>query len=536
MASATPPTKEYTTKQVLAESLWITIAWEWIQTFLGRAVDMVLWITMIVACVQLIPGVSLPPIVSNTSFVIQFIALDVGGLGLKSLCERYKLPHNSFAYRIAISLIVVTLVTVTFAGIEHAFPTMSQQVITVVEVILVVIRSLLTVFYGVAVRSMKSLENAELDHIADLEQEVGSLRVQLDNEQDRVSTLQEQLKRHEQQSTLLQKELRSAQQEMSQLQQDFTNEQQRASNLQEELSTGQGDTTTLRKQLSTAISEVETLKGHLEDKGRSLDQVQQRLAAEQQRSATLSNELDAGQGDTTSLRRQLGVALSDAELLRSQLESKGVEVGSLKELLAGNSGHLRQQLETEQATSVTLRQDLQSVKLQVVDLTSQLAEATRYREKLQNAEGQVQDLASKLDQKDEELVVVSNHLRSAKLTIVKLQEVEKQVENLTTELQEKEQECERAKGQISQLTVKLRESKSVKESTLSQGNITSIDQARVKVKASDNEIIAYMKEHPGMKVPEVASHFEVTPRTIYNVLKRQETGDETCETEAVGEA
>jgi hypothetical protein len=72
----------------------------------------------------------------------------------------------------------------------------------------------------------------------------------------------------------------------------------------------------------------------------------------------------------------------------------------------------------------------------------------------------------------------------------------------------------------------------VKESTLSQGNITSIDQARVKVKASDSEIIAYMKEHPSLKVPEVANHFEVTPRTIYNVLKRQETGEE----EAVGES
>jgi len=75
----------------------------------------------------------------------------------------------------------------------------------------------------------------------------------------------------------------------------------------------------------------------------------------------------------------------------------------------------------------------------------------------------------------------------------------------------------------------------MKMDALSQGNITSIDQVRVKVKASDTEVLAYMKEHLDMKVPEVASHFEVTPRTIYNVLKRQQRS-ENSESDAVGQS
>ena len=40
----------------LKESTWITASWEWLQKLLGRAVDAVLWTTMIFAGYQLIPG------------------------------------------------------------------------------------------------------------------------------------------------------------------------------------------------------------------------------------------------------------------------------------------------------------------------------------------------------------------------------------------------------------------------------------------------------------------------------------------------
>src|SRR5215472_1897436 len=98
--------QEYTREEIIKESLWITIAWEWVQKLLGRAVDAVLWVTMVFAGYQLIPGVPQPyQVVSIVMFVAQFVALDIGGLALNQMAKSQGLPKRSFSRIVAYILI-----------------------------------------------------------------------------------------------------------------------------------------------------------------------------------------------------------------------------------------------------------------------------------------------------------------------------------------------------------------------------------------------------------------------------------------------
>ncbi len=112
--------------EMLKDSSWFTIAWEWFQTLLGRICDFVLWVTMIFACYQLIPGAPLPPQqLSITMFVLQFVALDIGGLSLLQIARRRGLDRYGYVSWIAYILIGITLVTIAYAGIQHAIPGLS---------------------------------------------------------------------------------------------------------------------------------------------------------------------------------------------------------------------------------------------------------------------------------------------------------------------------------------------------------------------------------------------------------------------------
>ena len=117
-------------KQSLGDSSWFTVAWEWFQTLLGRVCDFVLWVTMIFACYQLIPGAPLPsPQVSVVMFVLQFVALDIGGLSLLQIARRRGLERWSYVCWIAYILIGITLITIAYSGIQHAVPGLNPQVI-----------------------------------------------------------------------------------------------------------------------------------------------------------------------------------------------------------------------------------------------------------------------------------------------------------------------------------------------------------------------------------------------------------------------
>jgi hypothetical protein len=222
---------EYTWGDRLKDSSWVTIAWEWLQSLLGRAVDFVLWVTMIFACYQLIPGAPMPSqALSVFTFVLQFVALDIGGMSLNQIGQRHGLDRWSYTRVVAYACIFVTLVTIVFAGIQHAM-TVPQDVTNWVEIILVVARSILTVLYGQAVRALKFVEQVGNDQVAKLEEEVSKLRVQLDSEQRKVSSGHFSL-------STLQLELDRAVAEVSSLRVQLDGKNQQIASLQETLGSG----------------------------------------------------------------------------------------------------------------------------------------------------------------------------------------------------------------------------------------------------------------------------------------------------------
>jgi predicted RNase H-like nuclease (RuvC/YqgF family) len=144
---------------------------------------------MICSCYQLIPGASQPlSSISSLVFILQFIGLDVGGLGLNKAAQQQGLLRLSYARVIAYILIGITLVTVAYAGIEHAVQ-MDAHVTAWMEVCLVVARSIMTVLYGQAIHSLKHQGQSSRERIEELEQEVSSLRVQMAQRQHEVDTL-----------------------------------------------------------------------------------------------------------------------------------------------------------------------------------------------------------------------------------------------------------------------------------------------------------------------------------------------------------
>jgi molecular chaperone GrpE (heat shock protein) len=293
---------EYTWKEMLKDSSWVTIAWEWLQSLLGRLVDFILWVTMIFACYQLIPGAPMPAqSISVFMFVMQFIALDIGGMSLNQIGQRHGLNRWSYTRVVAYACIFVTLVTIVFAGIQHAMH-VSKDVTTWIEVTLVIARSVLTVLYGQAVRAIKTIEQTEDDRVAMLEQEVSTLRIQLDTQQKRVST---------------------GQQEVSNLRSQLDSKQKEVSRLSVQLDI-------VQTQLDGKHQELGSIKETFISGQQWQEQrAQQLLEAEQRRVSTLQEQLDSQQEkmlrvqqEASNLRLQLMTERAKLSAFQEQLDSK----------------------------------------------------------------------------------------------------------------------------------------------------------------------------------------------------------------------
>jgi hypothetical protein len=279
---------EDTWKDMLKDSSWVTIAWEWLQSLLGRTVDFILWVTMIFACYQLIPGAPMPAQgVSVFMFVMQFIALDIGGMSLNQIGQRHRLGTWSYTRVVAYACISVTLLTMIFAGIQHAM-TVDPEMTKCVEVTLVIARSILTVLYGQAVRAIKVVEQTEDDRVATLEEEVSNLRSQLDAAQGLASELRSRLQERERAYSSLVSEREVLTLQMSLKQQELAGlrdlasggqdwAQQHLTKLQERLDAEQDTTHQLRLQLQTLELQKSEMTASLRTAKRQIEDLQREL-------------------------------------------------------------------------------------------------------------------------------------------------------------------------------------------------------------------------------------------------------------------
>jgi hypothetical protein len=254
MTAPIQPSQAVTWQERLKDSSWVTIGWEWLQALLGRSVDFVLWTTMIFSCYQLIPGAPQPATeVSTCMFILQFIALDVGGLGLNRLAEQQGLNRWAYARVVAYILIGITLVTISYVGIEHAVK-VPAGVTSWIEAMLVIARSIMTVLYGQAIHSLKAQEESTRERLAELEE--------------RAPAQQEELEHKQQEASSLRVQVNTVQGEMSRV--------------QEQLDREQHATSTLRVQLNTAQIEAGTLRAQLEGKQQELERMHEAVSSEQE--------------------------------------------------------------------------------------------------------------------------------------------------------------------------------------------------------------------------------------------------------------
>ncbi len=144
----------------LVRSNYVTAITDWFMGFAGKWAELVLYGTVLYSCAELYPGVHLPAGLSLGVFLVQLGALDIGGLSLAKLAKQAREDGNAAgainAERLSKWLIGIMLVGVVTVGLEHALPVMLPAwIITSINVLLVVARSICAVLYGRVVHDLK---------------------------------------------------------------------------------------------------------------------------------------------------------------------------------------------------------------------------------------------------------------------------------------------------------------------------------------------------------------------------------------------
>lgn len=169
----------------LARSTYVTAITDWFLTFVGKAAHLVLILTTLYTSAELLPGVTFPTLVNNAVFLVQMLALDVGGLGLAKLAMQARDQGNDAGARQAetlsrwlIRIVIASLVTVALEQTIRAFPgsaalsTIMAGVTTAIGGILTIARAICAVHYGRVMHLLRAHEAQPACSVPDLEQVV----------------------------------------------------------------------------------------------------------------------------------------------------------------------------------------------------------------------------------------------------------------------------------------------------------------------------------------------------------------------------
>jgi predicted transcriptional regulator len=151
-------------KRALAQSTYITAAWNWFMILAGKAAEPVLVASVLYASVKLLPIVHFPPQFDVAVFIAQFVALDIGGLSLNKLADQAKQDGNDkgalHAKRLSIALVVIMLTGVIMAGVNQVV-TLDSHVATVIDTILLIARAVMAVLYSRVIHSLRGVETEQ---------------------------------------------------------------------------------------------------------------------------------------------------------------------------------------------------------------------------------------------------------------------------------------------------------------------------------------------------------------------------------------
>ncbi|GAC1694659.1 MAG: hypothetical protein PVS3B3_18880 [Ktedonobacteraceae bacterium] len=336
--------------KVVSETLEVAKAWG------AYIAEWVLLLCLIMNIVQMFPIV--PAVVGNVVLVIQAISLDIAGFGLTSMGAHARRNGNQKAALRAsvmgwalISLMILTVILVT---VPFVWPD-TKNFAADCDKFMILLRVIVTVFYGHVVHSVRSDNKTQEIQTANLAQEVSTLQKEVDTLRPQVDTLSGHLQKKSQEVDTLQKNLSTAQQQVS--------------TLENELSSGGNNNAVLRKQLSEVQVEVEALRVQLDGKQRELAGMREMVESGQDwketRITTLQKELETEQGNALTLRRQLNAAQSETNTLQVQLDGRLQELAGLRQQVKDSQdwqfttlSPLQQKLENELTQSATLRRQL----------------------------------------------------------------------------------------------------------------------------------------------------------------------------------
>ena len=184
----------------MARSEIITDAWEVTKTYAGRIAEWVLFACMIMNIIEILPGVTLWPSLSNIVLGTQVVMLDVGGFSLASMGDHARQQGDEQAARRAsitgAFLIGIMILTLLLVSIGLLWP-LTRPYTNMAEKGLILVRVIMTVIYGHVIHSLRRATTNAQPTPSQIEALTATFNQQLSSE---LSRVQENL--HRQLSTL----------------------------------------------------------------------------------------------------------------------------------------------------------------------------------------------------------------------------------------------------------------------------------------------------------------------------------------------
>lgn len=148
-------------KSSFATSSWLTAIWEWFLGLAARAVQPVLFVTVMYSIASTYPGFKSPGTGFDLAmFIIQNGALDVASFGLPKLADQAEREGNedgaNEARKVSKALFWIMISNLVYGGIDHIITGIPDGVKVGVTLIFVIIRAFYAIKYSVVIHGLKS--------------------------------------------------------------------------------------------------------------------------------------------------------------------------------------------------------------------------------------------------------------------------------------------------------------------------------------------------------------------------------------------
>src|SRR6266702_4893107 len=193
------PSGQHWKERALEHAEAITDSWEVTKAYAGRLAEWILFLCMIFCIVEILPGVTLYPWLSNTILGIQAVTLDVGGFALSSMADHARLSGDITSAKKAdttgkflIGIVILTLTLITI-GLLYA---PAKQYTDGAEKLLILVRVVMTVVYGHVIHSLRKnvTPSVQPTQVVTLENRLQEMAVQMtENQNSLVQQLREEI-------------------------------------------------------------------------------------------------------------------------------------------------------------------------------------------------------------------------------------------------------------------------------------------------------------------------------------------------------